>query len=456
MNCVLTATLLIVFLCDPLMAQMEDDPVGQWLFQIEQQIRQDPSSSDRLIQRIGSIRDPDLLRELQRRWGEIRLDELSETQQLALFDIHMWLSFETGTFDQLTTTLRSSGLGDDRPDRWLDLANRLADVGAFDQARTAWRELEETPLESYRCRARSGRAHSHLQEGEELLNTATPTPPSPEESFRQAGHHIRTLLRDRRCHQDPENFLETLLKLVEKSPSSIDLLFQLDSSISPDASVRETPEWSILIYYQAVNENRWADARHMIGQQLEASSNPETEGTPEWIMAHLEMAAGEPEMARLQLESLREMPESDRFDDLTGDLFLWNQLADNASWYSRHMLLPDLPSDSLKQTLHEQIEKLNARAAGTLLYRLHQRSGHLFESWYIDLILETIERLEPSDPLVPYLHWASLQQSAWGLAESSDSERPMIDFRKELHNFLNTYPAHPVREVVTNEWKSDS
>lgn len=450
MKRILATILLTGCLCRALIAQTEEDPVGQWLFQIEQQIRQDPASSDRIIRRIGSMRDPDLLRRIQRRWEEIQVDEQSNSQQLALYEIDMWVSFQTGRFDHLTQTLLSSGLGDDRPDRWVELANRLTDVGAFDQAQIAWDELENSSLVTYQCRALEGKARSHLQRGIDQLKSASPTPPSPGTSFLEAVNHVQSLLHRQACHQDPDIILKTLLELVHYAPSSFEFLELLDSSIPSNAPIRETEEWTDLRYNLAVQENRWSEARYLIGLRIDGSSGEETDGTLQWRMAHLELAEGETDMAHLQLNALRQQTEADRFNDLTADLSLWNQRSSlDASWYSRFMLLPALHSDSLRQNLRAHLEELNPRDAGLLLYRLHQRSGHRLEPWYIDSIRETVERMDPSDPLVPYLHWAILQQTAWFLAETPESDE--TKFRDELQNYLNRYPTHPIYEFVSNE-----
>ncbi|MEX0593292.1 MAG: hypothetical protein WD115_00840 [Balneolaceae bacterium] len=444
---------LTVILSRSLMAQVpEEDPVGQWIFQIEQQILQNPASSDRLIRRIGSLRDPDLLNRLQRRWKEIQIGPFSSDQRLALFDIEAWIAFQTGSFDGLTETLRKNGLGDNRPDRWLELAERLDQAGAYEQARIAWKEMEGSSLTVYRCRALEGRARSHLQEGVERLKTASPLPPSPNDSFLQSRLFVQSLLRESTCRQHPDLYLGTLLKLVGYLPSAIHILEDLETSVPLTDPVRDTPEWTTGLYHQAVNQHEWSEARYLVGLLLADTRDEPLDGRAEWRLAHLELADGESDMANLQLNAMRQMPDAEYVNDLTMDLFLWRQLSDHdPSWYSAFILFPSTSPDSLAEQLHSLLPELEPRTAGTLLYRLHQRAGHQFGTWFSDMVQEIMETMNSTDPLVPYLHWTLLQQMAWALTDMPESGSFMSDFRNELQGFLDTYPSHPVHEMASNQ-----
>lgn len=439
---------MIVLLVSPVVAQTGDDPVGQWLFQIEQQIRQDPVSSERLIRRLGAMRDPDLLERLQSRWSELSLDKMSLAQRNALFDLEFWLAFQTGTYNKLPSRLQNNGLAEARPERWLELGNQLSNVGAYEQARIAWRELAQSPLAVLRCRALTGLAHSHVQEGIERLNQANPTFPSPLDSFRQAVNHLQSLLQEIDCRQDLESSIVSLLKVAPYYPSASRLLDGMDRTIPSNDPIRQSTSWTRLRYYQSVMERSYPEARHWIGRLLEHSSDDVT-GTLRWKLALLEWAEGEPDMAQVQLNALRQISESDSFNDLTTDLYLKKRMtSSDATWYPQFMLYPSIPPDSLAKHIEAPLSNLSPRVAGLLLYRLHQRSGHRYSTPLTNDIRMVLDRIDTSDPLVPHLQWALLQHKAWQLAHGKVPGQGIDSFRQHVRKFLDAYPSHPAHEAA--------
>lgn len=435
----------------PVLGQSLSDPTDEWLRQIEFQIRQNPETVDRLIRRLTMLRDPDLLERLHSKWNVHPFETMSADERMALFELDQWLAFRTNQYEDLLHRLQETIPPEVQAERKAQIATQLFERGEYSLARATWSDVRDDPLSVRRCPALAGMADSYLQEAHQQIRRADPDRPSPMNLLDRSDQVLNQWIEDPACSPATRGDLQLLFKLVYMRPTSAHRIHQISERIPESDPIRNFEEWALLNGLTRIDHRDWDRAEQHVNDSLDLDSGGNISGPARWYLALLNYLQGEP----VGLETAYPATTNETTSFWDNDQMVDRVILDALSTRDRipiaeFLIHPTLQPGLSESPGHAPFSSLAPHERARLLVRLHHRAGHLRPDGLLPAIEQALVSLDSSDPLVPELHWASLQLRAWSHAEGDASPDNRNRFNQLLTRFQEQFPGHHYTLTLPN------